>query len=282
MLTDKKICFIGAGAMAEAILAGLTKNQIAKAEDVAVTNRSNSIRLRKLGEYYGVQADAAQKFQYVKDADILILAVKPKDMWSTMQEIRSYTNDGQLLLSVAAGITTEQISRLVEHQAPVIRSMPNTSASIGQSATCICGGDTAGEAHFQIACTIFESIGSVFKIKEKYMDAVTAVSGSGPAFIYYFVEAMLEGAGDLGLEETLAKRLIQQTMLGAANMLLHSGQEPSVLRQQISSPGGTTLAGLDVLDDNRFKESIRLCLQAAAARATELGTQLSEQVPIKP
>lgn len=271
MLLDKKVCFIGAGAMAEAILSGIFKHLVLKPEAVSVINRANELRLNQLAGDFGISAEPDQKYRYVEKADILILVMKPKDMRSSLEEIRAYTKKEQLIISVAAGVKSDTISELLGHDAPVIRTMPNTSAQIGESVTGLCGGKMAQEEHIQLAMKIFESIGSVFRVDENDMDAVTAVSGSGPAFIYYFVEAMLSGAQKVGLDEGLGKELILQTMTGAANMLLYSGKEPSVLREQICSPGGTTLAGLDVLQSYGFREAVQSCIDAATRRAVELG-----------
>ncbi|KIL35771.1 hypothetical protein SD71_10165 [Cohnella kolymensis] len=275
MLINKRICFIGAGAMAEAILSGLIRKGVVNSEFLSVTNRSNESRLHELSQKYGVQADASRKSEFIKHADILMLAMKPKDTAATLEEIRAFTHSGQLIISVAAGVTTDRISALLGHDAPVIRSMPNTSAAIGQSVTGLCGGAAAEAIHFETASQIFESIGKVFQVEEGKIDSLTAVSGSGPAFFYYFVEAMLAGARDVGLDERFATELVQHTMLGAANMLIQSGKEPSKLRVEICSPGGTTLAGLDVLQSRGFEDAIRLCVQAAARRAAELGKKFS-------
>ncbi|GGF97490.1 pyrroline-5-carboxylate reductase [Paenibacillus abyssi] len=257
--------------MAEAIIAGMVKMQIVKPDSISATNRSNPVRLNQLADAHGIQADPALKYRYIQEADILILAMKPKDIKNTVEEIGEYTTKDHVVVSVAAGIKTETISGLLGHEAPIVRTMPNTSALVGQSATGLCGGKTAQEEHIEVTSKIFESIGSVFRIPEENMDALTAVSGSGPAFFYYFVEAMLDGAKSVGLEEGLAKELVLQTMLGATSMLMQSGKEPSELREAICSPGGTTLAGLDVLQSHSLNDTVKACVEAATKRAVELG-----------
>jgi len=271
MTTCSKICFIGAGAMAEAIIAGIVKQQRFSPDAVSATNRSNRSRLDKLAQQYGIQADPEQKERYIREADILVLAMKPKDLAESIAGIRHLTNPGQLIISVIAGVLTQTISDLLGHEAPVVRTMPNTSAAVGQSATGLCGGRTASRDHIRMATDIFTSVGQVFEVPEELIDAVTAVAGSGPAFIYYFVESMLSGAVKVGLDEDLAKQMVLQTLAGASAMLMHSGKPIATLREEISSPGGTTLAGIGALKSRGFEEAVVACIEAATIRAKEMG-----------
>ncbi len=276
MLSDKKICFVGAGAMAEAVLAGMLNKRIVKPGAVCITNRSDRFRLDELVYNFGIQADADQKERSILEADILILAMKPKDMSSALKEIRGLTNPNQLMISIVAGITTSFITTLLGHDAPVIRTMPNTSATIGLSATGICQGITATEEHAAIARHIFESIGKVAIVEEDQLDAVTGLSGSGPAYVYYLVEAMQSGAVQAGLDEQMARELILQTLIGAAHMLMETGENPAQLREKVTSPNGTTQAGLDVLRSYQFEKALVSCVLRATERSKELGAILSE------
>lgn len=262
--------------MAEAIIAGMLKKGGFAPDAVHATNRSNRARLDELAQAYRIHADPAQKERYVREADILILAVKPKDIAATIDEIRPWTNPGQLVISVAAGVRTQTIYSLLGHDAPVVRTMPNTSAAVGLSATGICGGRTASPEHVRTAADIFTSVGEVFEVPEDRMDAVTAVAGSGPAFFYYVVESMLNGAVKVGLDEETGKRLLLQTLAGAAAMLQQSGKSPAVLREEICSPGGTTLAGLGVLQAREVDQAFIACVEAAANRARELADALGK------
>jgi len=262
--------------MAEAIIAGILKRERFAPENVYAVNRSNRARLAELAQRYRIHADPEQKERYVREADILILAVKPKDIPATLAEIRPCTNPGQLVISVAAGVRTQAISMLLEHGAPVVRTMPNTSAAVGLSATGICGGSTAAPEHVKKAADIFASVGQVFEVREELMDAVTAVAGSGPAFIYYVVEAMIRGAVQAGLDEATGKALVLQTLAGASAMLLQSGKSPATLREEICSPGGTTLAGLGVLEARETDEAFVACIEAAVNRARELADALGK------
>lgn len=276
MLSDKKVCFIGAGAMAEAVLAGMLNKRIIKPGAVSITNRSDRFRLDELVYNFGVVADANQKESSIREADILILAMKPKDVTSALKEIKYLTNPNQLIVSVVAGITTSFITSLLGHHAPVIRTMPNTSATIGLSSTGICQGETATEEHLELAKHIFESIGMVAVVEEDQLDAVTGLSGSGPAYIYYLVESMLAGGVQAGLDEQVARELILQTLIGAAHMLKETGEDPAVLREKVTSPNGTTEAGLNKLRSYRFEEALVAAILRATERSKELGAILTE------
>ena len=271
MLANKSLCFIGAGAMAEAVIAGLLNNRIVKPGAISVTNRSDRFRLSELVYNFGVVADADKKRESVLKADILVLSTKPQDLTTAIKEIRSLSSPKQLIISLVAGITTEQISRQLGHAAAVIRTMPNTSAAIGLSATALCSGKTATDEHVLLASRIFEAIGTVSIVTEEQMDAVTGLSGSGPAYIYYMVEAMLAGAVEAGLESDLARGLILQTLIGAAEMLKQTGHGPAELREQVTSPNGTTQAGLDVLRENNFEQAVVECVLRATQRSREIG-----------
>lgn len=276
MLTGKKVCFVGAGAMAEAVLAGMLNNRIVKPGAVSITNRSDRFRLDELVYNFGVIADMDQREKSIREADILILAMKPKDVAPAIEEIKSLTNSNQLFISIIAGITTSYITTLLGHSAPVIRTMPNTSATIGLSATGISQGETATDEHVEIAKYIFESIGMVAIVEEDQLDAVTGLSGSGPAYIYYLVEAMKAGAVKAGLDDQIARELILQTLIGAAHMLKETGEEPDVLREKVTSPNGTTQAGLDVLRQFGFEQALVSCIVRATERSKELGALLTE------
>ncbi|RKD21747.1 pyrroline-5-carboxylate reductase [Ammoniphilus oxalaticus] len=275
MLTNKKICFVGAGSMAEAVLAGILNQRIVKPGAISITNRSDRFRLDELVYNFGVVADADQKEKYIREADILILAMKPNDVESAIAEIKALTHSDQLIISVIAGITTTFISKQFGHHAPIVRAMPNTSATIGQSATGLCQGATATSEHLATASRIFEAIGMVVTVEEAQLDAVTGVSGSGPAYIYYIAEAILAGAMEAGLDQEMARELTLQTIIGAAQMLHETGETPTALREKVTSPNGTTQAGLDTLRSHKVDEAIVSCILKAKERSIELGTELT-------
>jgi pyrroline-5-carboxylate reductase len=275
---DKKICFVGAGAMAEALVRGLLEQKVVKPGQISVTNRDDRFRLDELVYNFGVVANAEHKYRSIAEADILILAMKPKDVSHALQEIRPFTSPEQLIISVIAGISTTSISAQLCHEAPVIRSMPNTSAVVGKSATGIAPGAYAGQAHVETARQIFESIGLVIVTDEEKMDAITGVSGSGPAYVYLLVESMLNGAQAVGLTYAEAKDLVLQTIIGAATMLVETNEDPATLRRQVTSPNGTTQAGLEILAQYNFEQAVQRCIQRATERSAELRQEYSADI----
>jgi pyrroline-5-carboxylate reductase len=272
MTTTRSIAFIGAGSMAEALIAGMTKT-FCHPTQIVVTNRQNRARLEELKRTYGVHA-AQDAQRAVQHADIVILAMKPKDVAEAMAAVAPAIRPNQLILSLLAGVTTETIEQLARRDVAVVRAMPNTSAAVGLSATAIAGGRFASEQHLETAKQLFETVGIVTIVPERDLHAVTGLSGSGPAYVYYLVEAMEKAAADIGLERDVAKTLILQTIIGAAEMLKASDKHPSVLRREVTSPGGTTEAGIKMLEQYRFQEAIAACIRRATARSEELGNAL--------
>lgn len=213
-----KLSFIGAGSLAEAIISGIVAKQFLPADHIHVTNRQSEERRDHIQSTYHVQT-SSDKAAVIKDADVIILAMKPKDVTEALQSIRSFIQPDQLVISVLAGVSTDYISYQLQTKAPVVRAMPNTSATIGFSATAIAGGQYATDAHIEQTKTLFQNIGTTTIVQEEDLHAVTGLSGSGPAYIYYFVEAMEGAAEEAGLKKETAKELIIQTLVGAAEML---------------------------------------------------------------
>lgn len=274
-IEDSKISFIGAGSMAEAIFSGLLKKGMISPDNIHVTNRTDIDRLHEIQELYQVRC-LQEKEEAVKQGDILILAVKPKDVNEAIEAIKPYIRKEQLLISVLAGVSTEYLEYLLGMEMPVIRAMPNTSAAIGLSATALTAGKHASEDHLQLAETLFQAIGTTVTFEnEQELHAVTGLSGSGPAYIYYFAEAMEEAAKHLGISSDKARSLIIQTILGAASMLSNSDEHPSILRQKVTSKGGTTEAGISTLEHFRSREALVECIKRAASRSEELGNLFS-------
>ncbi|MGC5328151.1 pyrroline-5-carboxylate reductase [Brevibacillus sp. SYSU BS000544] len=271
-LQDMRIGFLGAGSIVEAILNGIIKNNLLSADRIVVTNRSNDDQLQKLTNQYMIHATRDSE-SLVKNCDVLILAMKPKDAQEACLSLRGLVDEHHLIVSVIAGISTTLINEWLGVNCPVIRTMPNTSSAVGLSATGIAKGNFACAHHLTLASQLFESIGSVYSVVEDELDIVTGLSGSGPAYIYYLVEAM-EGAGTMaGLTPTMARQLTVQTLLGAAQMLMHTNEEPAVLRHKVTSPGGTTQAGLEVLENFEVKRAFFSAILRATERARELGAQ---------
>lgn len=276
MKKETTIAFIGAGSMAEALISGMTKT-LYQPEQMIVTNRSDAKRLEYMQQTYGVRIET-NKERAVSEADIIILAMKPKDAAESIASVAHVINEQQLIISLLAGVTTEAIVSLIGKQVAVVRAMPNTSAAIGQSATAIALGQYATDAHLAIAKTLFETVGIVAVVQEQDLHAVTGLSGSGPAYVYYLVEAMEKAADEIGLDRAVAKDLILQTIIGAAHMLKATNKHPSVLRKEVTSPGGTTEAGIGVLERYRYQEAVIACIKRATERSEELGQALLSSV----
>ncbi|MDA5107495.1 pyrroline-5-carboxylate reductase [Brevibacillus thermoruber] len=269
---DTRIGFLGAGSIVEAMLAGILKNELIAPERIFVANRSDRTRLRRLAETFGVNA-CEDKAALVEQSDILILAMKPKDAPDACRSLRGLVRPEQLVISVVAGVSTACISDWLGTNGPIVRTMPNTSSAVGLSVTGLSANRSVSEEQLRAATALFEAIGSVHIVPEDELDIITGLSGSGPAYIYYLAEAM-EGAGaEAGLSREMARQLTVQTLLGAAQMLLHSSDEPALLRKKVTSPGGTTQAGLEVLDSYRFQQAVASAVLRAAERARELGAQ---------
>ncbi|HET7657080.1 MAG TPA: pyrroline-5-carboxylate reductase, partial [Bacillales bacterium] len=231
----------------------------------------NAERLERMKSLYEVST-SRDKQKVLRNADVVILSMKPKDVTDALQSIRAFVTDDHLVVSVLAGVSTDYISDQLGCEAPVVRAMPNTSATIGFSATAIAPGKFAKDEHVEKIKTLFKTIGTTTAVEENDLHAVTGLSGSGPAYIYYFVEAMEEAAAEAGLKQDVAKELIVQTLVGAAEMLKTSKDQPAVLRKKITSPGGTTQAGLETLQQYKYQEALMACIKKAAARSIELGS----------
>ncbi|WLV24718.1 pyrroline-5-carboxylate reductase [Aciduricibacillus chroicocephali] len=269
----KKVAFIGAGSMAEAIIAGLAKDEsLVKRENIVVTNKLNEDRLEELHHKYGITT-LVGKAAVVRDADIIVLSMKPKDLAEAVEDIKNFVQEDQVIVSVIAGASCERIANLFGKKIPVIRTMPNTSAMIGYSATALSKGEYATEKQLQDAIALFETVGSAFVVKEDEMHAVTSISGSGPAYFYFMVEAMQEAAGKVGLRPEIAQDLIVQTIVGAGQMLKVTEEDAGVLRKNITSPGGTTQAALETLATENFQEAVIKCVESCYNRSREMGKE---------
>lgn len=271
----RKISFIGAGSMSEAILSGIIRNQKVDEQHIYVTNKTNKDRLKRLEEAYGIKG-CTNFVEVLQQANIIILATKPDDIEEVLKEGAPYINENQLIISVIAGISTNKIVECLEKKVPVVRTMPNTSATIGYSATAICKGKYATDTHLAQAKSLFTSIGTVSVVDEEDMHIVTGISGSGPAYIYYFVEAMEKVAKEEGLDEQIANELITQTIIGAGEMLKQGRESASTLRKRVTSPNGTTEAGIKTLEKYNFQEAIVQCVKSATNRSKELGASFKK------
>jgi len=265
---SRTVAILGVGVMGSTLLAGLLRSG-RNAADLVITGR-NVERAEELARTHGVRlmsnVDAAV------DADTLVLVVKPQDMDGLLAEISDHVRPGALVVSLAAGITTGFLEERLPSGTAVVRVMPNTPALVDEGMAAISPGKHCDEGHLNEAEELLRSCGKVLRIPEKHLDAVTAISGSGPAYIFYVVEAMIEAGGLLGMPRATSTDLVVQTLYGAATMLKETGQHPTVLREQVSSPGGTTMAALRQLDDHKVRAAFVTAMEAAAKRSKELAS----------
>jgi pyrroline-5-carboxylate reductase len=256
--------------MAEALLRGVFGAGVLRPDRCIVTNKSNDERLERVAGAWNVRT-TRDKVCLMADSDMIVLAVKPHDIATVLGEIAPHAHARHLVVSVAAGVSIETIERDMAG-VPVVRAMPNTSTAVRASATAIAAGRFAGEMHLALVRQFFESVGWVGVVPETLLDAVTAVSGSGPAYVYVLAEALVDSGEGAGLPRDLALALVAQTILGAGKMLAETGEGPEVLRGRVTSPGGTTIAGLEALEQG----GLRTAVAAAVARATQRARELRE------
>ena len=273
-----KILFIGAGSIAEAMIQGIVQAPNLNKLDIWVTNCSNRERLDTLQHKYSVQISYDLR-ALLSGADVIILAMKTKDARGAMQDIHQYITEDQLVISVLAGLSLQFINRMLGETIAIARAMPNTSATIQQSATGLSFNEYVTTQQQGIVRSIFSSIGTVTVVDEQQLDLVTGLSGSGPAYVYYVAEAMEQAAVELGLPAEEAKRFILQTLTGASKMLEATNKPPCVLRQAITSAGGTTEAGIKKLDQYHAKEAFKACIKEATEHSGRLRSQFEHNEP---
>jgi len=264
----KTVAILGVGVMGSALLAGLIRSGRDPA-DLVITGR-NVQGAEELAGRYGVRR--MSNVDAVLGADTVVLVVKPQDMGGLLAEIRGHVRPGALVVSLAAGITTGFLEEGLPAGTAVVRVMPNTPALVDEGMAAISPGQHCDEVHLIEAEELLRSCGKVLRIPEKHLDAVTAISGSGPAYIFYVVEAMIEAGVLLGMPRTTSTELVVQTLYGAATMLKETGQHPTVLREQVSSPGGTTMAAVRQLDNHKVRAAFVTAMEAAAERSKQLAS----------
>ena len=264
-----KITLIGGGNMGEAVLAAIIEQRITLSSKITVCDTFEE-RLSYLCDEYGV-ATTTDCVQAAKDADAVILAVKPQNFNELATIISDRLAPSQLVISIIVGKSLKTLRANLKHDT-IIRSMPNTPAQIGRGITVWTAVDTVSEEQKTLAASIFRAMGSeIYTKDERQLDMATAISGSGPAYFFYFTEALTEAALELGFNAETAKRLALETALGAAEYAARSDKELLELRKMVTSPGGTTAAAIKTLDDAAFKETVSRAVKAAYKRAIELG-----------
>jgi len=267
-MLNKRIAFLGVGNMVAALMKGIIEAELTKPEDIIISDVDKE-KLRVASHELRVVA-AEDNREAVKEADVIILAVKPNDMEGLLNEIKDSLEPKKLVISIAAGITTSYIEKILKKETPVIRVMPNIPVAVKEGASAFSIGKYVSQEQGEIAESIFGAVGKAVKVEENLMDAVTALSGSGPAYIFYSIASLIEAAVSLGLDEKTATTLATQTVLGSAKLLQETGEEPAALKEKVASKGGTTEAALLVLDEGKLKETLGKALKAAAKKSKEL------------
>ena len=268
-MTNKKIGIIGCGNMGEALLSRLAKVAV-KSADLIVAEMDAGRRGDIMSRHKMIVG--IDNNYLVKYSDVIIIAVKPKDFDVLLkQEICCGVSKRKLVISLAAGITTKYIESVIGNDVPVVRAMPNMAAVIGESMTVVSGGTSAGRRHVKLAIEILSCIGDVVETDEKLLDAVTAISGSGPAYFFYLMESMIESAISLGLNKKLAERLVYKTALGSAKLVHLLETHPKILRARVTSKGGTTEAAFKVFEAKKFKAVVKEAVKRAYVHSKKLG-----------
>jgi len=271
MLKEKTIGIIGAGSMSEALIRGLCNSGV-PSNQVIVTNKANRERLEELSRRFGIRA-TRDKAELVGAADLLIIAVKPKDIADLLREIGSLVRSGQVIISVAAGVHTSFIEERLTPGVEVIRAMPNIAVLAAQGASALFSGPGVTQDNEAIALKIFGTVGKAILVRdESLLDAVTGLSGSGPAYIFLVLEALSDAGVRMGLTREMATTLAIQTLLGAAHMAQTTAKSFSELKDMVTSPGGTTIEGLKKLEERRVRAAFMEAVEAATIKAKQLSS----------
>jgi pyrroline-5-carboxylate reductase len=264
-----RVAFIGAGNMVEAIIKGILSAGLYKKEEILASDASQE-RIGVIKERYGIRT-TLKNTEAVAYADLIILGVKPLVVDPILKEIREEMKPEKLLVSVVAGTPIGRILAGLDKEAKVIRAMPNTPALVREGATALAPGMGVSPQELSMTVSVFNSIGRTVVLEERYLDAVTGLSGSGPAFVFVVIEALADGGVKMGLTREVALSLAAQTVLGSARMLLETQEHPGKLKDMVASPGGTTIAGLHRLEEAGLRAALIAAVEAATRRSEELG-----------
>ena len=263
------IGFIGAGNMAGALINGILQARLCSPQALFASDVKDA-QLKKVKKSYGIQT-SKDNTQVISQVNTVVLAIKPQNSEKVLSEITPAITKKHLIISIVAGITTKHIAKHLGGNLPVIRVMPNTPALIQEGASVLSAGKYATEAHLKKALNLFSAVGKVVTVDEHLMDAVTGLSGSGPAYVFLFIEALADAGVKMGLPRSTAQLLAMQTCLGAAKMVSETGEHPAKLRDMVTSPGGTTITGLHKLEAGGLRNTIIDAVEAATKRSKELG-----------
>ena len=273
MLKDKTLCFIGSGNMGEALVSGLVLSGSARPGNIICTDPREE-RLDELRTRYGVKT-STDNLAAVRASEIVIYAVKPQLMAEVLKETADLLDMSKLVVSIAAGVPLRAIESLLQKELRLIRVMPNIAASVKESATALSAGKHARREDVELALSIFNSVGKTVFLRENYlMDAITGLSGSGPAYIFIIVDALADAGVKMGLSRKDAQYLAAQTVMGAAKMLMETGEHPGQLKDRVTSPGGTAIAGIHTLEKGGLRTTLINAVEAATLRSKELGEMM--------
>jgi pyrroline-5-carboxylate reductase len=269
MASKSTIGFFGAGKMATALAKGFVKAGLVTPKQLIASDPSDAARAAFAREV-GAKTTAVNA-EVVKFAEVLILAVKPDQVTGALAEIRERFTDKNLLISIAAGVTLAKLEAGLGAGARVVRVMPNTPALVGASASAFALGQSALPADAELAQKLLSAVGVAFQVKESLLDAVTGLSGSGPAYVYLFIEGLSDGGVAAGLPRDMATKLAAQTVLGSAKMVLETGLHPAALKDMVTSPGGTTIEGLHELEKGKLRGTVISAVRVATEKSKKLG-----------
>jgi pyrroline-5-carboxylate reductase len=272
MLKNRQVGLVGTGNMGEALIKGLLHGHVCKPEQIFCSD-TRPERLKVVRETYGVKG-TSHNIEVVKHSEILILAVKPQIMKQVVSEVAKYLDLSKLIISIAAGVPLDAIESCAKKELKLIRVMPNICVSVREGVSAIAGGKHIHKEDLMIAKTIFDSVGKSLFVEETLLDAVTGLSGSGPAYIFLIIDALADAGVKVGLSRNDALILASQTVLGAAKMLIETGEHPGKLKDLVTSPGGTAIAGLHTLEEGGLRTTLMNAVEVATQRSKALGEMM--------
>ncbi len=278
MLDSRKIGVVGAGHIGTAVIGGLVRAKLTSPKNI-IASRRNTGSLDDIAGKLGIHTTSDNR-KVVKSSEIVILAVKPINAREVMSEIKDLVTPQHIIISVMAGIKTSFINSYLGVECPVIRTMPNTPVLVDAGATAISKGGFATDEHLKLALTIFKSVGSVEVVPESLLDAVTGLSGSGPAYVYMVIEAMTDGGVKMGIPRQIAFRLAAQTVFGASKLVIETGKHPAILKDEVTTPGGTAIAAVHELETHGLRTMLINAVSTATVRSKELSKIIEENESI--
>ncbi|MDI6764051.1 MAG: pyrroline-5-carboxylate reductase [Thermodesulfobacteriota bacterium] len=276
MLRNKQIGFVGSGNMGEALIHGLLHGHLCRPEQILCSDVRPE-RLKTIREKYGVRG-TSHNSEVVKQSDIVILAVKPQIMKQVIEEVAKHLDLTKLIISIAAGVPLDAIESCARKELKLIRVMSNICVSVREGVSAIAGGRHASKEDLMMAKTIFDSVGKSILIEEYLLDAVTGLSGSGPAYIFLIIDALADAGVKVGLSRDDALIMASQTVLGAAKMLIETGEHPGKLKDMVTSPGGTAIAGLHTLEQGGLRTTLINAVEVATERSKALGEMMKNNL----